>query len=54
MTVRRWNFLGLFGAANAAQLLSLPTFGKAAGMARSKSAMHGATMHAQASVSHKN
>ena len=54
MTVCRWNFFGLFWAANAAPLLSLPTFGKAAGMACSKSAMHGATMHAQVRVSHKN
>lgn len=50
MTLRRRNLFGLFGAAIAAPLLPLPTFG----VTYAKSAMHVAITHAQARVSLKN
>jgi len=49
--MKRRNFLGLFGAALAAPMMPLPALGNAAGAAYSKSAMHGAIMHAQSRVS---
>lgn len=49
--MKRRGFLGLFGAAIAAPMMPLPALGNVAGAAYSKSAMHGAIMHAQSRVS---
>jgi len=49
--MKRRNFLGLIGAAVAAPLMPVPNMGQAAGAVYSRSAMHGAILHAQARVS---